>query len=81
MAASPYAAMCYTCQVVVWQGDNPPADGQAELTRYAEASCQVAGCPNKTAALAASALLRPVTVGEMAGVRKRLDALEAKVKP
>jgi hypothetical protein len=83
--ASPYAVMCYTCHVVVWKGDSPLADGQAELTRYAESTpgtacpSKVDPCPHKTAALAAAALLRPATLGDLASVKKRLDTLESRM--
>lgn len=89
-----YAVTCYTCYRNIWEGAGPPADGRAELTKYAESipgtACPsgVATCPNKTAAIAAAAQLRPATVGDLSSVRSRLDdigtrlgKIEAKLPP
>lgn len=80
-----YAVTCQTCAVQVWQGDIPPTDGQVLLTAFADsvpgAACpsKVANCPNKSAAIAARPA--PLTAADLADVKKRLDKIEAKVKP
>jgi hypothetical protein len=79
-----YSVTCYTCYHKIWDGDTAPADGQQILTTYAEQTpgpCPsgVAACPHKTSAIAAASLLRPATVGDLAAVKTRLSAVEAKV--
>lgn len=76
-----YAVTCFTCGDKIMEGDLPPDDGQALLTNHAEAKCQRADCPHKTAAVAAAAQYRPATLGDINTIRGRLDKLEAKVKP
>ena len=81
------AVTCQTCAVQVWQGDIPPDDGQVLLSAYADSApgtvcpSKVEGCPNKTAAVAERPKHKPVVAGDLDDLRKRLDKLEAKVKP
>jgi hypothetical protein len=76
------AVTCQVCAVKVWQGDIPPSDGQVLLTAYAESKQGTAcpsgrvDCPNKTAAIAAQVLLKPVTMADFTSVKGRLDKLE-----
>jgi hypothetical protein len=82
-----FAVNCYTCLVNIWQGDIAPDDGQTLLTAYADSTpgtvcpSKVDGCPHKTAAVAERPKRKPVVAGDLDDLRKRLDKLEAKVKP
>jgi hypothetical protein len=80
-----FAIICRTCLVTVWQGNTPQGDGQVVLTAYADSvpgtvcPSKVDPCPNRAAALAARPV--PVTAADLVDVKKRLDKIEAKVKP
>lgn len=41
-----FAVICHTCGVNVWQGNDPPADGQVLLTAFADSMPRPA-CPSK----------------------------------
>lgn len=79
---SNYAVTCYTCRTKIWEGDEPPADGQVLLTEYAdktpgtECPSKVADCPHKTAAVAERVQRRPATLADLEGLKIRLSALE-----
>jgi hypothetical protein len=80
------AVICHTCGFTVWRGNAlVEQDGQTLLTAYADSVAgtvcpsKVDPCPNKSPAIAARPV--PVTAADLAGVKKRLDAIEAKVKP
>jgi len=82
-----YAVTCHTCYRKIWEGDIAPADGQPILTAYAEQAAgtacpsKVDPCPHKTAEVAKRALAVPATLGDLATIKTRLSAVEAKVKP
>lgn len=50
--APAHAVTCYTCTVKVWEGDDPPADGQAILTTWANKNCKRKDCRSTTQARA-----------------------------
>lgn len=49
--APAHAVTCYTCHQKVWEGDDPPADGQKILTKWADKNCKRSDCKSTTAAV------------------------------
>ncbi len=76
-----FAVWCRTCREVVYQDENPPADGQALLTGYADKSCNEAECPHKTVNAGTRRKRNAATQGDLDDLRNRLQRLEAKVQP
>lgn len=74
-----YAVVCRTCAHNVYEGNTPPADGQALLTQYADSVTGTAcptpfdPCPHKSAAIAAE---RKRTI---AAILARLAVIETKL--
>lgn len=81
--APTHAVTCYTCLIKVWEGVDPPADGQIVLTEYADSTpgpecpSKVANCPHKTAARADQEKSKAATLGDLDALKVRLDKLEA----
>lgn len=65
-----YAVTCYTCLTKVWEGNDPPADGQVVLTAHADKTCRREECPHRTTAIEAAKRKQAAT---------DLDALAARV--
>lgn len=71
----------------MWEGDEPPIDGQTVLTERAESTpgdqcpSRVEGCPHKSTRRAARHEQKAATVGDLDQLKARLAALEAKVRP
>jgi hypothetical protein len=69
---------CQTCGAGVWQGNDPPADGQPLLTEYADLECRRADCPHRTATRQAAELNKVATQRDLAALGARIDKLEAR---
>ncbi|MGH9290102.1 MAG: hypothetical protein ACRD0V_17710, partial [Acidimicrobiales bacterium] len=56
-----HTVTCQVCRTEVYAADDPPTDGQALLTGFADASCPRGGvgCPNTTTAVQQAAEERP----------------------
>lgn len=81
---SDFAVVCRTCLHTVYEGDTAPDDGQVLLTAYADSipgtvcPSKIDPCPHKAAAIAAAQLLKPASQGDLAAIKTRIAAVEAK---
>lgn len=79
-----FAVICHTCGVNVWQGNDPPADGQVLLTAFADSIPRPAcpsgrvDCPHKAVEVAKKPKRRNATVADLDVLAERIAKLEKK---